>query len=204
MLMGRSKGGGVRVSMGGSTTFQVTLNGGKSRGGSQGVPVRPSPICPAPRLSLWLLESSLLGLTTGRRFWQSGGLMSGSRKKAMGISKGSGAKGSMGGRLGIVKKQPGMGMGGDLRSRLGGGKQQMQMTFMANNMEQQQQQQPQSRADAEDSWGHDMFYKSGYASNPLGAFELDLRHRVRIHSPFGSLESCDITSDPSLNCSAAH
>jgi len=96
--------------------------------------------------------------------------MSGSRKKAMGIAKGSGAKGSMGGRLGIVKQQPGMG----ISSRLGGRKQQMQMTFQNDmDMEQQQQQQPQSRADAEDSWGHDMFYKSGYASTPLGALELD-------------------------------
>mmetsp|Transcript_26583 Transcript_26583/g.61513 ORF Transcript_26583/g.61513 Transcript_26583/m.61513 type:complete len:201 (-) Transcript_26583:155-757(-) len=128
--MGRGKGSKVRISMGGSTTFQVTLNGGKQRGGGQSVP--------------------------------SGGLMSSSMKKAMGIAKGAGAKGSMGGRLGIVKKQPGM--GGDLRSRLGGGRgqQMQQMTFVANNMPQQQQQQ-QSRADAEDSWGHDMFYKSGQA-----------------------------------------
>lgn len=112
--------------------------------------------------------------------------MSSSMKKAMGIAKGAGAKGSMGGRLGIVKKQPGM--GGDLRSRLGGGRgqQMQQMTFVANNMPQQQQQQ-QSRADAEDSWGHDMFYKSGYASSFLPHFTHVSPHTLTHSSFWGPL-----------------
>lgn len=70
MLMGRGKGSKVRISMGGSTTFQVTLNGGKQRGGGQSVPVRPPPLNPAPREvssdGVVLQPRVLVGLTAGR------------------------------------------------------------------------------------------------------------------------------------------
>jgi hypothetical protein len=86
--------------------------------------------------------------------------MSNAAKKALGVNRGI-AKSALGGRLGIVK-QAGGARKGTLGGRLGGKPQQVQQMGYAGKKARV----PVPDADSADTWGHDLYYASGYAASP--------------------------------------
>ena len=86
--------------------------------------------------------------------------MSNAAKKALGVNRGI-AKSALGGRLGIVK-QAGGARKGTLGGRLGGKAQKVQQMGYAGKKTRV----PVPDADSADTWGHDLYYASGYAATP--------------------------------------